>query len=198
MREFPELKNNQVALLRVDAETGSIIDETLNLATNDKQKVYTIFNSYYDALTIAKSIMSKEKNTECTIYGKNQEVLFTLSAEIGKAFNEDFCDYLEYHLCRTFYNSPDEEIYSLGCDGVDMPYENDLTMKKDIETKKITTIAWIGTDGQGRYEMTVKMGEKALDKFRKGLSLVDCLPNEESLDWITIDTKKKTIELQLT
>jgi hypothetical protein len=31
----------------------------------------------------------------------------------------------------------------------------------------------------------------------EGLSLIDCLPSEESLDWVTLDIEKKTIELQL-
>jgi hypothetical protein len=197
MQKFPELKDNQVALSRVNTQAGRVVDEMLNLTIKDEQRVYTIFTSYYEALEGAKSIMAEEKNTECVIYGKNQEVLFTLSAEIGKAFNEDFCSHLEYHLCRTFYNSPDEEIYGLWCDGVDMPYENHLTMKSVIETKEIPTMAWIGIDGQGRYTMTIKLGENAIESFKKGLSFIDCLPCEDSLDWITIDTQKRTIELQL-
>lgn len=197
MQKFPELKNNQVVLLRTDPQTGQVVDEMLNLVINDEQPVYTIFNSYYEAMESAKSIMSNENSTECVIYGKNQEVLFSLSAEVGKAFNRDFCEHLEYHLCRTFYNSPDEKIYSLGCDGVDMPYENHLTTKRVIETKKIATMAWIGTDGQERYEMMIKLGENSLENFRKGLSLIDCLPDEESLDWIIIDIDKRRIELQL-
>lgn len=198
MQKFPELKNNQVALLRTDALTGHVLDEQLNVARNDEQHVYTIVNSYYEALAIAKAVMLKEKNIECVIYGKNEEVLFSLSAEIGKAFNEDFCVELEYHLCRTFYNSPHQEIFALWCDGVDMPYENHLTTKKVIETKEIATMAWIGTDGQGRYEMIIKLGENSLNNFKKGLSLIDCLPDEESLDWITINIEKRTIQLQLT
>ena len=198
MQKFPELKNNQVALLRANSQSGHVVDEMLNLATNDEQAVYTIFNSYYEALENAKSIISKENSTECVIYGKNKEVLFTLSAEIGKAFNEDFCVHLEYHLCRTFHNSTNGEIYDLWCDGVDMPNEDHLTSKRVIETKKIATMAWIGTDGQGRYEMIIKLGKNSLARFVQGLSLIDCLPNEESLDWITIDTGKRTIGLQLT
>ncbi|HWZ04084.1 MAG TPA: hypothetical protein VNX40_10785 [Mucilaginibacter sp.] len=198
MQKFPELKNNQVALLRADALTGHVLDEQLKVVRNDEQHVYTVVNSYYEALGIAKAAMLKEMNIEYVIYGKNKEVLFTLSAEIRKAFDEDFCSHLEYHLCRTFYNSPDEEIYSLSCDGVDVPYENHLTTKRVIETKEIATMAWVGTDGQGRYEMIIKLGENSLNNFKKGLSLIECIPSEESLDWITINIEKRTIQLQLT
>lgn len=198
MQKFPELKNNQVALLRADALTGHVLDEQLNVAINDEQHAYTVLNSYYEALGIAKAVMLKEKNIECVIYGKNKEVLFTLSAEIRKIIDDDFCVELEYHLCRTFSNSPDKEISTLGCDGVDMPYENHLTTKRVIETKEIATMAWIGTAGQGRYEMIIKLGENSLNNFKKGLSLIECLPSEESLDWITINIEKRTIQLQLT
>jgi hypothetical protein len=197
MQKFPELKNSQVALLRTNSQTGLVLDEMLNLVTNDEQKVYTIFNSYYEALESAKSIMSKEENNiECVIYGKNQEVLFTLTPEVRKSFSDDFCVHLEYHLCNALANSPDNEIKQLWCDGVRMP-DDLLTMKSVIEKKKIVTTAWIGIDGGEIYEMILKLGENSLDNFRKGLSLIDCLPDAESLDWIIIDTNKKTIELQL-
>jgi hypothetical protein len=43
----------------------------------------------------------------------------------------------------------------------------------------------------------VKLGDCSLDKLRNGLSSIECLPSENSLDWITIDAGKNTIELQL-
>ncbi|HEY2582078.1 MAG TPA: hypothetical protein VGI43_09730 [Mucilaginibacter sp.] len=198
MQKFPDLINNQLALMRTDAQTGRALDEMLKLVINDEQKAYTVLNSYYDAVQLAKSIIFQEKNVECVIYKRNQEVLFTFSGVIENAFNLDFCIHLEYYLCRTFSNSPDVEINRLGCLGVDVPHENHLAMAKVIETKKITATAWIEANRGDRYNMKIKLGKNSIDKFKKGLSLIDCLPSEESLDWITIDTDKKTIELQLT
>jgi hypothetical protein len=58
-------------------------------------------------------------------------------------------------------------------------------------------MAWMGFTGQDRYEMTIKLGLDSIKNYKKGLSLIDCLPSDESLDWVTLDIEKKTIELQL-
>ena len=198
MQKFPELKNNQVALLRADTRTGIVVDEMLSPVINDEQIVYTILDSYYEALKIAESIIENEDNVDCLIYGKNQDVLFTLSTVIRKLFAGGFHHHLEFHLEQTFAKSPDHEISGFWCDGVAMPHhENHLTIKRLVEKKKITTMAWIGPDGQRPYEMTLKLGEKSIGNLLKGLSLIDCLPDVGSIDWISLDVDSGTIELQL-
>jgi len=72
-----------------------------------------------------------------------------------------------------------------------------LTTKSIIETRQIVTEAWFGVDGQGIYEMTIKFGPRSLEKCIQGLTLNNCLPSEESLDWVMLDLEKKEIELQL-
>ncbi|MGF7041604.1 hypothetical protein [Mucilaginibacter lappiensis] len=117
---------------------------------------------------------------------------------IKDSFTEDFCSHLEYHLTRTFGNSSDRELKWLWCDGIRLPLvEEQLIAKSIIETRQIVTEAWLGVDGQGIYEMTIKFGPRSLEKCIQGLTLNDCLPSEESLDWITLDLEKKEIELQL-
>ena len=113
-------------------------------------------------------------------------------------FDSDFCVHLEYHLCRAFQNSQDKRFRWFGCDGVSMPYQlSQLSIKSITKTKKIETLAWMGFTGQDRYEMTIKLGPDSIENYTEGLSLIDCLPSEESLDWVVLDIEKKTIELQL-
>jgi hypothetical protein len=195
MQKFPNLKDNQVALLRADACTGHVLDEMFKLAISDEQKVYTVLSSYYGAVRLAKAAMEAEKNVEFFVYGKNQEVLFDLSPVVSNSFNFDFCVKLQGHLCRTFGNSSDEDISQFWCDGMAMPDQK--TMKSLIETKTLITTAWIGIDGQCKYQMTIKLGEQSLDRLKRGLSLIDCLPGEETFDGISVDIDSKTIEIQL-
>jgi hypothetical protein len=113
-------------------------------------------------------------------------------------FDEDFCIYLEYHLSRVFKNFEDDKIKFFWCDGVAMPLvEEQLTAKNVNDTRKITTKAWIGADGQGGYEMTINFGPKALGRYARGLDLKECVPSENSLGWIKLDIDEKKIELHL-
>lgn len=117
---------------------------------------------------------------------------------IQASFNEEFCSYLEYHLTRTFANASQKEIKWLWCDGIKVPsIGNQLFVKNVIERKQITTEAWIGINGQDTFNITIKFGTRSLGKFIEGLNLNDCLPNEESLEWIKLDIDKKELELQL-
>lgn len=118
--------------------------------------------------------------------------------EIKESFNDDFCVQLEYHLTRTFGNSKDKNLKGFWCDGVLMPFiDSQLTKKSVNDTRKIVTKCWLGYDGQDEFEMTIKFGKYSLRRYAKGSDLRDCLPSEKSMDWINLDMKEKTIELQL-
>ena len=99
-------------------------------------------------------------------------------------FDENFRTELEYHLSRTFENLDEPELRGFWCDGVN-------------ENRQIITTAWIGTDGQETYHLTLKLGNKALSRYARGLNLNECLPSESSTDWLTVDLEQQTIELQL-
>ncbi len=111
----------------------------------------------------------------------------------------DFCLHLEYRLCDTFKNSHQKVIGGLWCDGVSARSFNDpqLTKKHVNDTRKIETWAYIGKDGQDIYQMTIKFGTYSLRRYAIGESLIDCIPSEETMDWIDIDINEKTIELRL-
>ena len=117
---------------------------------------------------------------------------------IKESFNEDFCVQLEYHLTRTFEKSQDKTLKGFWCDGVMMPLDELQLAKKSVnDTRKIVTKAWLGYDGQGEFEMTVKLGQYSLRHYAKGSDLTDCLPSENSMDWIILDVERRRIELRL-
>ena len=122
-----------------------------------------------------------------------------MSEIAGESFNENFCLQLEYHLARTFAKSEDKELNCFWCDGIQMPFIDSQVTKKSVnDTRKIVTKAWLGYDGQGEYEMTINFGPRSLGRYEKGADLTDCVPSDESMDWITLDIEGKTIALQLT
>jgi hypothetical protein len=114
-------------------------------------------------------------------------------------FNEEFCTFLEYHLCQTFKNFELQDIKDYWCDGIswDPTQPNQLTIKNVCETRRIVTEAWIGSDGQDKYEMTVNFGEMALKKYRNGNQMIDCIPSSQTTNWIDIDPNDKKIEIKL-
>jgi hypothetical protein len=116
-----------------------------------------------------------------------------------QSFNKKFCNHLEYHLGATFEKSKREDLNGFWCDGVSWFSldEKQLTKKSVNDKRKIVTKAWIGKTGQTEYEMTIHFGKHSLRRYAKGTSLCDCLPSNESMDWINIDTKKQTIEIWL-
>lgn len=122
-----------------------------------------------------------------------------IDSKNGSSFNQEFCTHLEYHLCRTFENSDNQELKFFWCDGVSMEAitEIELTPKRIYDSRKIETMAWIGKDGQDEYKMTIHFGNLSLSRYAQGNKLTDCLPSEEAMDWINIDTQKKTIEIRL-
>jgi len=121
-----------------------------------------------------------------------------LNNTVKEPFDWSFCSHLEYHLCRTFQNSSDKRLKWFGCDGVSMPDQrSQLSIESITKTKKIETLAWMEVNGQKRYEMIIKLGPDSMKNYMEGLSLIDCIQSEESLDWVALDIEKKTIELQL-
>jgi hypothetical protein len=114
------------------------------------------------------------------------------------SFDREFCEHLEGHLSRTFANSDDKKLTGLWCDGVlDPAIEYQLTKKSVNDTRTMVTTAFIGYDGQDKYEMIIEFGKYSLRKYSTGSSMIDCIPSDETMDWITLDIEKKKIEIRL-
>ena len=115
------------------------------------------------------------------------------------SFNEKFCSQLEFHSCRAFEKSDRQDIKGFWCDGVSWtPTLDGQLGKKNVNDKrKIVTKAWLGKDGQSEYEMTIYFGQYSLSRYAKGTQLTDCIPSEDTMDWIEINPAKKVIEIKL-
>ena len=84
------------------------------------------------------------------------------------------------------------------CDGVAMPFvdghvDNDFVQR----AKQITTSAWLGKNGQDKYELVIKFGKQALDLYACGGDLSGSLADEMLSGVIHVDATRKTIEIQL-
>jgi hypothetical protein len=115
------------------------------------------------------------------------------------SFNKNFCSHLEMILSKIFKDSKDNEIRHYWCDGVSWdPMPSSQLSKKSVnDTRKIITNAWIGVEGQDEYKMTVHFGKYALRRYARSQSLIDCIPQSSTMEWIKINTKEKTIEIYL-
>ncbi len=111
-----------------------------------------------------------------------------------ESFNENFCAFLESHLCKTFKNSEDKEIRRLWCDGVVC---SQVSKKHVNNNRRIQTMAWIGQDGQTEYELTIEFGKYSLRRYARGTEMIDTVPNSDTMDWIELDIEKKTIMINL-
>ena len=121
------------------------------------------------------------------------------NANSEESFNKEFCDHLEYHLCWTFANSPNPVLRAFWCDGVlELPSGHYQITKKSVnDTRRIDTTAWLGKSGQEVYDMTIRLGRYSLRRYAKGSNMIDCIPDEYTMDWISIDTENKVIEVCL-
>lgn len=111
---------------------------------------------------------------------------------------QDFCDFLEFELCKALELSDNDQIKGFWCDGVllDQP-ENAYSKQAVLDHKQVILKAFIGKDGQTPYELTLKFGDKALNRFALNLDIKACLPSPDKPNWFEIDTKRHTIEIQL-
>jgi hypothetical protein len=112
--------------------------------------------------------------------------------------DQDFCEYLEYAICKVFKQSNNDQIKGFWCDGV-LLNQPDITYSQKFvnDNRKVILKAFIGNDGQTEYELTLKFGHKALSRFARNLDLKECVPNPDKQNWFDIDPKRNKIEIQL-
>jgi hypothetical protein len=88
MQEFPILNAEQVAVIRAESGTGHILDDKFNLAIDDEQKVYTIFDTTKDALVFVEKELIKRQGFDLSIFDQAQNLLYYFQSI--KDFNSQF------------------------------------------------------------------------------------------------------------
>ena len=111
---------------------------------------------------------------------------------------DEFLVHLEFRLSAFFEYHQFEEANGYWCDGIFISELDPQRTKKHVNDKRrIVTQAWIGKDGQDKYRMIILFGKYSLRRYAKGTSLVDCIPDYKSMDWIEMDIDEKTIQIRL-
>ncbi|MCQ6960133.1 UPF0158 family protein [Mucilaginibacter aquariorum] len=199
--EFEAMNSSQAFKIMAD-----FTDEITHIPTQNKfmdalsrKKSFANFNNLLQYYPDLRQEWFVYKNKSYLAFVKEQADEFKeFETTIKQSFNQNFCYELEYHLTRAFENAPDPEISKIWCDGVLMPFEDRQLQRENVfSTQKIETEAWIVMTENEKYQMTIKLGKRSIKKCKEGLPLSDCLPDENSLKWISFDTKNKCIELQL-
>lgn len=112
--------------------------------------------------------------------------------------DQDFCEYLEYEICKAFKHSDNDQIKGFWCDGILLNETDSSDSHKFVnDHKQVMLKAFIGKDGQTEYELTLKFGNKALSRYARNLDIKECIPDLDKQNWFTIDIEQKKIELQL-
>lgn len=159
-------------------EAGSSIADLIIISTrfcnqSDFDKIVDSFLNYYSTL--------KQSNSR-------QE----------KIIDQDFCEFLEYEICKVLEHTDNEETKGFWCDGVLLNQPDNYYSQKFVnDNRRVTLKAFIGKDGQAEYELTLKFGNKALSRFARNLDIKECVPNPDKQNWFDIDTKRNKIEIQL-
>ena len=110
--------------------------------------------------------------------------------------DQDFCDFLEYEICKAFKRSEDKAVKGFWCDGIAFSQPDSCYSQKFVsDNREIKLKAFIGTDGQTEYELTLKLGNRALSQFAKNLDIKTCLPKPDKQNWFNIDLKRNKIEI---
>jgi hypothetical protein len=112
--------------------------------------------------------------------------------------DQDFCTCLEYEICKALENSELEELKGGWCDGIWLPKAVDNYSQKHINDHKEALLkAFIGKDGQTEFELILKFGDKALNRYARNLDIQECVPESDKTEWFVIDIKNKKIQIQL-
>lgn len=112
--------------------------------------------------------------------------------------DKEFCDFLEYEICRMFEHSGGHETKGFWCDGVILSETDAYYSKKFVNDNRRTRLkAFIGKDGQAEYELILHFGNKALSRYARGLDLNECIPDPRHENWFTLDVEHKKMEIQL-
>ena len=73
---FPKISASQVALLRVDSNTGIVLDGKFKFYLSEDQTVYSIFDNYNDAMNYVELCIKPKRTIDATLYDSLENVLY--------------------------------------------------------------------------------------------------------------------------
>ena len=112
--------------------------------------------------------------------------------------DKEFCETLEYKLCNVFENLNDENLKGFWCDGVLLTEPEKCYSQKFVnDNRQVKMQVFVGKDGQTTYSLTLHFGKKALSRYARNLSIIECIPQTDFENWFKIDISMKQIEMQL-
>ena len=112
--------------------------------------------------------------------------------------DKEFCEFLEYRICKFLEHSDNLETKGFWCDGVSLPELEKHYFKKYVhDNRQVILKAYLGKDGQTEYELILKFGRKALNKYAKNADIQACMPSSDNVNWLNINITKRTIDIQL-
>ena len=80
MQKFPEIKEGEVALIRVDTNTGIVLDNLFKrYRDNNNQIAYTVFEQLQTAKEYANEFLATTNLFEFVIYDHQNELIECLS-----------------------------------------------------------------------------------------------------------------------
>lgn len=75
MQNFPDIQTHQVAVLAAEVQTGHVVDVNFNIAFDDLQQVYLVYESLNEAIENINVYLKSRKDIEFVIYDSNQNVI---------------------------------------------------------------------------------------------------------------------------
>ena len=123
--------------------------------------------------------------------------MIDFDSTIAKSFNQDFCHALEFHLTRAFANNSSNKFERIWCDGIMEPEAWRQDLDNFYKIKEIVTYGWLGLTGQDKYWVIIKLGDLSFERCLQGFSMDECLPDDQTLDWVNLDEQNWKIVLQL-
>jgi len=112
--------------------------------------------------------------------------------------DQGFCSFLEYELSKAFSNSIDRKIKGFWCDGVLLPDSaNEISKKYINDRREVVMTVFLGTDGQEKYTLILKFGNRSLSCYARDLDIKKCMPATTEDDWYHIDIPGKTLSIYL-
>lgn len=112
--------------------------------------------------------------------------------------DKDFLEFLEYKICHILENTGIDEVNGFWCDGVMLSKPDSYYSPEYInDNREVMLTALTGKEGQTRFELTLKFGNKSLSRYVRNLDIKDCWPEGDQEDWFDIDIKSSQMIIQL-